>query len=306
MQTARANFLESLKGTTFGKIICINLFRSARIETLGKHSIVNFLNLCSKAFALQREKEASETDSALALIIAKAPTSREALLEGALFPCPVESVPLPTQYITVLRCEDIKRLMKLEQTERYMHSIDSEERLKDLISAADNQEIRLGGKEGRCFWLTNALLLGGENQELVQLYRNKLGLCHFEEKDDLAVMSTSHEKISPTQTLFRPTALHGIHNPAFLAARDNEINAPAKLPGTTRDLSPSVEEEPIYGVYEWLCQSVNFNIKDADWYFLGKPQIPSCDNDKEFHRKILFHLEKTTPAVDALSYLSNI
>ena len=49
----RAAFLDTLAGTDFGRIVCVNLFRSLRVGTLNDDVVRDFLDACVAANATE-------------------------------------------------------------------------------------------------------------------------------------------------------------------------------------------------------------------------------------------------------------
>jgi hypothetical protein len=310
--TPREEFIRLLGESSFGKIICINLFRSARLKTLNDNPIRDFLDKCVAQHGGQMLINPTETPSKMALIVATQWTTRSSLVSTNEFPSPASTIE-PIQFATVINCEEVERsaaAIKVATfgprkltTQSEFHSV-----IKEWVKCGDTWTF---GKGRNYFWLARPVdssqMTDSRNAHgFARFHRDTLGLCHYGKVHRLVRVLIPASLAISTMPLLRPTAFDGIDNPAFLAATDKEIFAPASQPGTTLDLHFRSDPASILGQHEWLSKPLTVAAGAVVWDFLGSPGDSALSADPIFHKDVLSMLSRETPIEHANSYLNGL
>ncbi len=307
------DFLDILCLSDFGKIICINLYRSARIATLSNSVVRDFLDSCVAEYQKRYGRTLSDPPKVVALGVATEWEVRSKLVADNLCPSP-PGCPDPAQYAVIV---PVDRVLKNAAStapltyvpRRISKQTDFDVLLTEWLKLRETWTL---GFPKDYFWLARPVDHSRiEPQRLVkglaQFHIENLGLCHFGKKHTLVRVLVPASMTGGKVQLCRPTALDGVANPAFRAATDTEVNAPSTQPGTTIDLRRvRSRARTIDGQNEWLCESMTVAATELFWEFLGEPVDDACIDDENLHSQVLKNLQKTTPLGDARSYLDSL
>lgn len=310
---SRIDFLNTLCLTDFGKIICINLYRSARLGTLAADTVKDFLDVCSAKYLAKIATPAIDPPEDVALLVAMQWDSRSALVGGNLFTSPPTTHD-PIQYAVILPIDTVTRDASSAKVATYSarkvrNQPEFDALIKEWLLDAAMWAFGLGKKY---FWLARPANFASTpparlSKGLAQYHLETLGLCHFGDKDSLVRVLVPAALTVGVSPLLRPTALDGIDNPAFRAAADFEVAPPAAQPGSTIDLELVRSNAPtVDGQHEWLREPLTIPATSVVWEFLGVPAETPCKFEASFHAQVLQQYEKSTPLSVARTYLDAI
>lgn len=307
--TPRQKFIRTLMSTDFGKIICINLFRSARIQTLGSDSIRDFLDNCVTQYQANVRSRPSEEPSKLALTVATQWTTRSVMVAANEYTSPASTIE-PTQFATVIDCAAVEHCAAAARVltfsrRKLANQTEFDSVIKEWVVGDDSWTF---GEGRNYFWMAKPVdsskIPGERNaQGAARFHRDKLGLCHYGKKFRLVRVLIPATLAKTSAALLRPTAFDGIDNPAFLAASDAERAGPPTQPGTTLDLHFRIDITATLGQDEWLSKPLTVAAGAVIWDFLGAPADDALNEDPDFHRAVVSILSATTPTKDASNYL---
>ncbi|MBY0579697.1 MAG: hypothetical protein K2P57_11705 [Burkholderiales bacterium] len=310
---SRTDFLNILCLTDFGKIICINLYRSVRLGTLAADTVKDFLDACTSKYLAHFASSVGDLPKEVALNVATYWNTRSILVAGNMFTSP-PSTQDPIQYATILSVDAVTRNASSAKAATYSawkvrNQPDFDVLIKEWLRGGAMWTFGLGKDY---FWLARPVDFSSIHparlaKGLAQYHLETLGLCHFGNKNSLVralVPAALTVHVSP---LLRPTALDGIDNPAFRAAADSEVAPPAAHPGSTIDLELVRSNAPTAdGQHEWLGKPLAILATSVVWEFLGVPVDATCNEDSSFHAQVLQQFEKNTPLSSARNYLDAI
>lgn len=310
---ARETFLNKLAKTDFGKIICINLFRSLRVGTLSEDVVRKFLDDCVASNAKAVATFPSESTEEIALRVATDWTVRAALVFNYRFQSPA-CASEPAQFATILPVDIFTRNATSAKHVTYSsRRISSEPEfnatLKIWLKDRATWEF---GKDRMYFWMArpidNSVIDPSRlNRGLCQYHCEVFGLCHLGSHQRLVRALIPAKLTEPQFPLFRPTALDGIDNPAFRASTDIENTAPPSGPGTALDLLlVNNTLGCVDGQNEWLCKPLQVEATSVIWEFLGPPADAPCSADLNFHERVRKQIEIASPLAHALDRLKNM
>lgn len=310
---SRTDFLNTLCLTDFGKIICINLYRSARLGTLTAGTVKDFLDACISKYLAHFASSVGDPPKKVALNVATYWNTRSILVAGNMFPSP-PSTQDPIQFASILPVDAVTRNASSAKAATYSawkvrNQTDFDVLIKEWLRDAAIWKFGLGKDY---FWLARPVDFSSIPSSrlakgLAQYHLETLGLCHFGKKNSLVRVLVPAALTVGVSPLLRPTALDGIDNPAFRAAADSEVTPPAAQPGSTIDLELVRSNAPtVDGQHEWLGKPLNIPATSVAWEFLGVPDEATCKNKTSFHAQVLQQLEKSTPLSSARTYLDAI
>jgi len=309
---SRTDFLNTLCLTDFGKIICINLYRSARLGTLKPDAVKDFLDACITKYLANITPSAIDPPEEVALLVAMRWDTRAALIGRNLYSS-LPSTRDPIQYAVILPIDTVTRDASSSKAATYSdrkvrNQPEFDALIKEWLLDGAMWSFGLGKKY---FWLARPADFASTpparlSKGLAQYHLETLGLCHFGNKDGLVRALVPALAVGPSP-LLRPTALDGIDNPAFRAAAVFEVAPPAGQPGSTIDLGLVRSNAPtVDGQDEWLREPLTIRATLVVWEFLGVPAETCCKFDASFHAQVLHQYEKSTQLSDARNYLDTI
>ncbi len=308
-----AAFLDTLAFTEFGKIVCINLYRSLSLGTLTNEVVRDFLDACVSTHTAEIAASPSEPTTEIAIRVATTWTVRSSLVAGHRYKSPT-CAQEPAQFATIIPVDVFTRNASSAKHVTYSkRKISSESEfnatLQVWLSDGANWEF---GKDRMYFWVARPIDFSKvEGSRLAngmcQYQWEAFGLCHLGNHQRLVRALIPAKLAEPRFPLFRPTALDGIDNPAFRACTDSET-APPCGPGTALDLllvvsSPSGNVD---GQNEWLCDPLVVDATSVAWEFLGPPLDTQCSADPNFHKKVREQMEIKTSLAAALTMLKSL
>jgi hypothetical protein len=315
----RSEFLDILCLSDFGKIICVNLYRSLLVGTVSDRVVKEFLDNCVAEFEIQLPANPADAPKTIALGVATDWEVREKLVNSNLFPTP-PSAKEPIQFSTVLPMHVFTGNASSAKHITYSARLITDESdfnalLKEWLDDKATWEF---GLDRSFFWLQRPVNSASmpDNRRVsgnAQYHCEVFGLCHHGEKrpdgsPNMLVRALVPAELTPgMSSLYRPTALDGLDNSAFRAATDSEVSAPPAQPGTTLDMWLVRAMAPVVdGQHEWLCSPLKLSATSVVWEMLGTPIGNACNDDELFHAQVLKQMEICTPTSTALSKLKGI
>ena len=312
-QMPRTAFLDTLALTDFGKIVCINLFRSLRVGTLTDSVVQEFLDACVTSNATHAAASPSDPASEIALRVVTDWWARAALVTSSRYKSP-PGAPEPVQFATILPVDFFTRNASSAKHVTYSGrkiSLESEFNATLKTWLADGATWHFG-KDRLYFWMARPIDYSSVdparlNKGLCQYQWEVFGLCHLGNHQRLVRALIPARLAESKFPLLRPNALDGIDNPAFRASTDSEAAAPPSQPGTALDLLlVGSAASNVDGQNEWLCDPLLVDATSVAWEFLGPPVDAQCNADLAFHQKVRTQIELSTPLADALTKLKNL
>ena len=294
---SRTDFLNTLCLTDFGKIICINLYRSLRLGTLTAVAVQNFMDACIAKYLAHFPVATGDPpkvdfpkDENVALHVAVQWGTRSAIVDGNLFQSP-PSTKDPIQYAVILPIDTVTRDASSARVATYSaRKVRNQSEFDALIKEwlLDDPIFPFGlGK--KYFWLARPVDSASTDfarlsKGLAQFHLETLGLCHFGNTHTLARALMPAKITVGVSPLLRPTALDGIDNPAFRAAADSEKASPPKQPGLTPGCLRSrytfwdIQVPKTHSIFDnFLCPDRPASVATPD-SLVGEPSVTTPAN----------------------------
>src|SRR4051812_18043255 len=117
---SRTDFLDTLCLSDFGKIICVNLYRSLRVGTITESVIKAFLDACVASHMANVAAHPSDPSEDIAFRVATDWSVRENFVKSNIFPTPL-STNDPIQFATVLPVEVFTKHASSSKHVTYSH-----------------------------------------------------------------------------------------------------------------------------------------------------------------------------------------
>lgn len=291
---SRTQFLDALKKSWFGGIVCINLYRSTWIETLSQSAVGEYLDRCSLKYLDDLALYPSDPEPEVALRVAISWDTRGPSAACNSFPSPAPDGD-PIQFSIVLPVVALWRSASSARCATYAKRRVADGGEFDAVLRewrADGAEWSFG-KDRDYFWVASqpdfaSLGIKGPSRGLAQCYVDVFGLCHYGRGDALMRAVVPAELVGTAGPLFRPTGFDGLDNPAYRAKSDSENRPPPAQPGITSDISLIRSGAfPAEGQHEWLCKPMTVVATKIAWEFLGQPSEDKCIEDKTFHKQVV-------------------
>jgi hypothetical protein len=303
-------FLDALSMTSFGSVTCINLYRSISAGTIPSTSVPSFVTDCLVAWNAAAPPASSAETHDLALRCVKDWGARASSSKNHRYAIAASTVKA-SQLSTVINYKTLvsnaRRAVHRTYSARRHCSADD---LNAVIAEWTTDTVHWTfGKDRDFFWLSPIIDLSmfpssRLSSGIAQIYRDFLGLCHWGAHDYLIRVAIPASTPPSALTWFRPSAFDGLDNPAFRAACDGETKMTALPHGRTADIAHvQAHATNIDGAIEWICMPLELRADSVVWDYLGRPKLPQCSTEVDFHDSMLAALAITTPMNVVLPFL---